>query len=136
MPEMTITIGGRDYQVACQDGEEEFLLTAARMVDREASHLTEQMGRLPEARMLLMAALMVADKVAGLEEQLRSAEERAIAAERVAEEARANPRTVEVPVVPQIVVDSFEEITARAESLADRIATRGKKSGDADQAPA
>lgn len=132
MPEMTITIGGRDYQVACQDGEEEYLLTAARMVDREASQLIDQMGRLPEARMLLMAALMVADKVAGLEEQLRSAEERAIAAERLAEEARANPRTVEVPVVPQIVVDSFEEIAARAESLADRIAAGG---GRSDQAP-
>lgn len=132
MPEMTITIGGRDYQVACQDGEEEYLLTAARLVDREASQLIDQMGRLPEARMLLMAALMVADKVAGLEEQLRSAEERAIAAERLAEEARANPRTVEVPVVPQIVVDSFEEIAARAESLADRIAAGGDRS---DQAP-
>lgn len=132
MPEMTITIGGRDYQVACQDGEEEYLLTAARLVDREASQLIDQMGRLPEARMLLMAALMVADKVAGLEEQLRSAEERAITAERLAEEARANPRTVEVPVVPQIVVDSFEEIAARAESLADRIAAGGDRS---DQAP-
>ena len=70
MPEVKVTIGGRDFEVACQDGEEHFLRTAAKMLDGEATVLVNQIGRLPEARMLLMAGLMLADKTAGLEDQL------------------------------------------------------------------
>ena len=124
MPEVLITIGGRQFEVACQDGEEHFLRSAARMLDAEASVLVGQIGRMPEARMLLMAGLMLADKTAGLEDQLRAAEERAVVAERVATNARANPERVEVPVIPQIVNDSFAEIAARAEALAARIEER------------
>ena len=124
MPEMTITIGGRDFEVACQEGEEHFLRSAAKLLDNEATVLIGQIGRMPEARMLLMAGLMLADKAAGLEDQLRSAEERAVVAERVAANARANPERVEVPVIPEIVIDSFAEIAARAEALADRIEER------------
>ncbi|MCV2871045.1 cell division protein ZapA [Defluviimonas sp. WL0050] len=124
MPEMTITIGGRDFEVACQEGEEHFLRSAAKLLDNEATVLIGQIGRMPEARMLLMAGLMLADKAAGLEDQLRAAEERAVVAERVAANARANPERVEVPVIPEIVIDSFAEIAARAEALADRIEER------------
>lgn len=124
MPEMTITIGGRDFEVACQDGEEHFLKAAAKMLDAEVTALIGQIGRVPEARMLLMAGLMLADKAAGLEDQMRALEERALVAERVAADARANPARVEVPVIPQIVVDSFAEIAAQAEALADRMEER------------
>jgi cell division protein ZapA len=124
MPEMKITIGGRDFAVACQEGEEHFLQSAAKMLDNEASVLIGQIGRMPEARMLLMAGLMLADKTAGLEDQLRTANERAAVAERVAADARANPAKVEVPVIPDIVIDSFAEIAAQAEALAARIEER------------
>jgi len=76
MPDVRITIGGRDFEVACQEGEEHFLRAAASMLDTEAQVLVAQIGRLPEARMLLMSALMLADKTAALEDQLRAAEER------------------------------------------------------------
>ena len=88
--------------------------------------LIGQIGRLPEARMLLMAGLMLADKTAGLEDQLRAAEERAALAERVATAARLQPvpNAVQVPVLPVAVIDSMAEIAARAEALADRIEDR------------
>jgi len=125
MPEQTIIIGGKEFQVACQEGEEHFLLTAARMLDAEAQVLLRQIGRMPEARMLLMSALMLADRTAGLEDQLRDA--RARLAEREAEmsemSARPAPRPdrVEVPVVPPRLRESLAEMAARAESLADQI---------------
>ena len=71
MPEVEIKIGGRAFEVFCQDGEEHYLHAAAKMLDVEASVLAGQIGRLPEARMLLMAGLMLADKTAGLEDKLR-----------------------------------------------------------------
>ena len=51
MPELEIIIGGRSFEVACQEGEEHFLQTAAGMLDAEAQVLIDQIGRVPEARM-------------------------------------------------------------------------------------
>ncbi|HQU67693.1 MAG TPA: cell division protein ZapA [Albidovulum sp.] len=124
MAELKIMIGGREFDVACQEGEEPFLRSAARLLDNEAQTLVSQIGRMPEARMLLMAGLMLADKAAGLDDQLRMAEERAIVAERVAADARAHPERIEVPVIPDIVTDTFSEIAARAEALAERMEER------------
>ncbi len=122
MPEVEITIGGRSFDVACQEGEEQYLHSAARMLDTEAQVLAQQVGRIPEARMLLMAGLMLADKTAGLEDKLRESEDRAAA---YLSELRAlqdapppQPERIEVPVVPTDVTESLQEIAARAEALA------------------
>lgn len=121
MPEVRITIGGREFDVACQEGEDHFLRTAAQMLDTEAQSLVGQLGRMPEARMLLMAGLLLADRTAAMEDQVRSAEERAQAAEAALANLQANPARVEVPVIPQTLVDTLAEIAARAESLAERV---------------
>lgn len=124
MPEVRISIGGREFDVSCQEGEEHFLRAAARLIDHEAQVLIAQIGRLPEARMLLMAALMLADKTAGLEDQLRASEEKAQRAEQMANSTRTVTERIEVPVLPQNVLDSMAEIAARAEALADAVEER------------
>ena len=125
MPEVTINIGGRSFEVSCQEGEESYLHSAAKMLDDEAQILSDQIGRMPEARMLLMAGLMLADKTAGLEDRLREAEDRAAGMEdqiRALRDAPApEPQRVEVPVLPEGVTDSLAELAARAEALADEI---------------
>lgn len=121
MAELKITIGGREFEVACQDGEEHFLRSAASLLDAEATALIGMIGRIPETRMLLMAGLMLADRTAGIEDQLREMRARAEAAEAALEEARANPLRTEVPVIPADVTNTLAEIAARAEALADRV---------------
>lgn len=124
MPEVTIQIGGRSFDVACQEGEESYLHSAAKMLDEEASVLSAQVGRMPEARMLLMAGLMLADKTASVEDKI--AEVRAELAEREAEleglrGTVIEPERIEVPVVPQSVKETLAELAARAESLAAKV---------------
>ena len=124
MPEIQITIGGRQFEVACQDGEESYLHSAAKMLDDEAQVLSDQVGRMPEARMLLMAGLLLADKTASVEDRI--AEVKAELAEREAELAglrnvTIEPERIEVPVVPQAVTDTLAEIAARAEALAAEV---------------
>ncbi|MCX8224890.1 MAG: cell division protein ZapA [Sulfitobacter sp.] len=124
MPEVTISIGGRQFEVACQEGEESYLHAAAKMLDDEAQVLSDQVGRMPEARMLLMAGLLLADKTASVEDQI--SEVRAELAEREAEIAGlrnvvVEPERVEVPVIPQSVNDGLAEMAARAEALAQEI---------------
>ncbi len=116
MPELEVTIGGRAFQVACRAGEEAFLRAAAGLLDAEARALLGQAGRLPEVRMLLMAGLVVADRLAGVEEQLRVAQGRLAALE--GQPAPA-PTRVEVPVIPAAVTETLAEIAARAEAIAE-----------------
>lgn len=122
MREEVITIGGKTFEVACQPGEEHYLQAAARLLDAEARALLEQIGRLPEARMLLMAGLMLADKTASFEDRARQAEEELDQAR--AEIARLHsqgPQRVPVAVIPQDAIDSMANLAARAEALADQI---------------
>lgn len=122
MAEVEITIGGRNFIVACQDGEEHYLRAAAAQLDAEAQALTGQVGRLPESRLLLMAGLLVADRTAGLEEDLRRAEERIAALEAQLAELQdrpaPEPQSVEVAVIPDAVADMMAELAARAEAVA------------------
>jgi cell division protein ZapA len=107
MSELEIHIGGRAFLVACQPGEEEFLKSAAAMLDAEAQPLVAQMGRLPESRMLLMAALMLADKTASYEEELRL--------------LRAKQGEKPAPPIARPSPEALAEIAARAEALAQQI---------------
>jgi len=131
MPEIEVEIGGRTFEVSCQEGEEHFLQSAARMLDEEASVLAAQIGRIPEARMLLMAGLMLADKTAGLQDRLAQVTD--MLAERDADLAvlrdapPPDPERIEVPVVPSSVTETLAEIAARAEALAETV--DGKKAG-------
>ncbi|WP_106744463.1 cell division protein ZapA [Yoonia maritima] len=129
MPQVEISIGGRSFEVACQVGEEQFLQSAAALLDSEASHLADQMGRMPEARMLLMAGLMLADKAVGMDSKLIKAQTEVEALRSELKTLRSQPapvpERVEVPVVPAAVKDALAEIAARAEALADQVDGQG-----------
>lgn len=123
MPEVTINIGGRPFNVACQEGEEHFLQSASALLDNEAKALMDQIGRLPEARMLLMAGLMLADKHAGSEESQKQLEDKVAQQQAWIEELQNRPtpeaEKVEVAVIPNEVSDTLAELAARAEALAE-----------------
>ena len=131
MPSVEIEIGERVFEVACQEGEEHYLRTAAQMLDAEADRLTRQIGRLPEARMLLMAGLMLADRTAGVEDQLREAQERLAAQEaRIAElEARPAAAPPQATAALTALAERAEGLAAEAEARTAEAATaRGDRS--------
>ncbi|WP_431299755.1 cell division protein ZapA [Tabrizicola sp. BL-A-41-H6] len=120
MPDLEVTIGGRQFQVSCQPGEEHFLRSAAAMLDTEAAPLIAQMGRLPEAKMLLMAGLLLADKTAALEDELRGIRAKVA-------ELEARPVTTrDVAVIPPQISETLAEIAARAEAMAARVEEKAR----------
>jgi cell division protein ZapA len=121
MAELEITVGGRSFMVTCQEGEEHFLRTAAAMLDAEAQPLITQMGRLPEARLLLMSGLMLADRTAAVEDQLRVMQARITELE---SQPAPEPQRIEVPVIPPQIPETLAEIAARAEALAAKVEDR------------
>lgn len=122
MPDVVIKIGERSFDVSCQEGEEHFLQSAAKMLDAESQVLVSQISNLTESRMLLMSGLMLADKTAGMGDKLGVAEGRIaeLEAELAALKAR-EPEKVEVPVIPAAVTDTLAEIAARAEAMAAEV---------------
>jgi len=122
MPEVSISIGGRSFDVACKAGEEQYLIAAAEKLDAEAQELVGQIGRVPEPRMLLMAGLMLADKTAAAEERVQALEAAMAQLETELAEIRdrpaPEPQRIEVPVIPEAMRESLAEIAARAEALA------------------
>lgn len=63
MAQVTIDIGGHHYKLACRDGEEARLEKLAGYLNDKVVELTQVLGQVSESRMLLMAALMLADEL-------------------------------------------------------------------------
>ena len=60
---VTVTINGRDYEVACDDGQEAHLSRLGTYVDKRIGELVAAVGQVGEARLLVMASLLLADEL-------------------------------------------------------------------------
>jgi len=88
--QVDVAINGRNYRVACDDGQEDHLRQLAEYVDRRVMELVESVGQIGEARLVVMVSLLIADELsesfASLEAGDPEAEEKlAQATESVAE---------------------------------------------------
>jgi cell division protein ZapA len=62
MPLVNVMVNSRAYTIACDEGEEEHLKELATHVDAKAREVLGSVGQVGDARMLLMAALLIADE--------------------------------------------------------------------------
>ncbi|MBT5263890.1 MAG: cell division protein ZapA [Rhodospirillaceae bacterium] len=100
MAQVDISINAKAYRISCEDGQENRIRDLARMVDAHVGDLVEQVGQIGDARLLVMASLLVADELADL---------RDVAVDEVVEgESDFSP-------------EDEERIAAAIESLADRV---------------
>ena len=76
MTELEISIGGRTFSVACETEEQEKVKRAAALINEEADSIQTQLGRLPEAKMLLLSALIIADRLVDVESDSKVLQER------------------------------------------------------------
>ena len=127
MPEVNVQIGGRDFLVHCEAGEEPHLQAAAKLLDTEAATLQSQIGRVPESRMLLMAGLMLADRFKEIDFTVRSAEERirSLESQLRAAEARAASLAASAPkAFPQdtaALLEAYKGAVSKLEALAEQL---------------
>jgi cell division protein ZapA len=74
MAQVTLRINGYAYTVGCQDGEEQHLQSMAAEVDRRIETIKASAGPSGEARMLVMASLLMADDLYELSKALKAAQ--------------------------------------------------------------
>ncbi len=82
MAQVIVQVNDRPYAMQCPDGEEEHLRELAKLLDSEVSRIKSNVGAVGDIRLLVMAGLMVADRLSEsvkrleeLEDQLRGARE-------------------------------------------------------------
>lgn len=74
MGQISVTLNGRRYDLACDDGQEEHVRGLAGDIGRRVEGLVEGLGQVGEGRLLLLAALLVADELAEARVRLATAE--------------------------------------------------------------
>ena len=109
MAEVSLTIGGRAYRLACRDGEEADLRAAAGLLDARVASLMQAHGAVAEPRLQLMAALLLGGEL--LEERNRTGRSPAPA-----------PAPAAAAIgVPALDLAGLETLARRAEALALRL---------------
>lgn len=63
MRDVEITINRRPFRIACEEDQETRLRALAKYVDHEVQGLTEQFGQIGDDRLLVMVALLLADRL-------------------------------------------------------------------------
>lgn len=66
MAQVTLTVNGRNYDVTCDDGQESQLQDLAAELDGRVQQLVRSVGQPGEARLLLLAGLLMVDEMRGL----------------------------------------------------------------------
>jgi cell division protein ZapA len=74
MAQISVTIAGRTYRMACDDGQEEHLTRLGMDLDQRIETLKEQFGEIGDMRAVVMAAIMVADELSETQRRLRACE--------------------------------------------------------------
>jgi cell division protein ZapA len=70
MPQVSVTINGRQFRMACENGEEARLANLAAELDARIATLRTRFGEIGDTRLTVMAALAVADELSEVKEKL------------------------------------------------------------------
>ncbi|HWL05770.1 MAG TPA: cell division protein ZapA [Xanthobacteraceae bacterium] len=79
MAPVNVTINGRQFRMACADGEEEHLIDLAADLDKRVENLRGQFGEVGDTRLTIMAALTVSDELVEARRRARALEEELLA---------------------------------------------------------
>ena len=71
MAQVTVSIDGKQYRMACDEGQEEHLIDLAERFDRYVSHLKDSFGEIADQRLTLMAGIMVMDELSELQKRVK-----------------------------------------------------------------
>lgn len=75
MTQITVTINGKSFRMACDDGEEDRLMGLADRFDSWISELKGSFGEIGDQRLTVMAGIMATDQLSELERKVKSLEQ-------------------------------------------------------------
>lgn len=116
MTQVNTTIAGRQFRLACEDGQEDHLQSLAHDIDQRIIDLRRKFGEIGDTRLTVMAALTMADELLEAERKVRRLEEEIAALQdaRVVASDRAKAAS-------NAVVGAFNSAAERIETITKRL---------------
>ena len=108
MAQVVVTVNGRAFELSCADGEEPRIRRLTQYVDAKVGEFVKALGQIGEARLILLAALVIADELSDTNDLVQT------------ERSRARGPLIETP---DNVVSGIRGIAQRIESIAARLET-------------
>ncbi|HEV7437371.1 MAG TPA: cell division protein ZapA [Pseudorhizobium sp.] len=120
MAQVTVTIDGKAYRMACEEGQEDHLTDLAGRLDQYVAHLKSQFGEIGDLRLTVMAGIMIMDELAEVKRKL---------AEREAEIHQVRStlagETEHQQSSEMVLASTLSELAGRIESLTGKLSGRG-----------
>ena len=113
MSHINVTINGRQYRMACEEGQEGRLLRLAESLESRIGSLRGKFGEIGDARLTVMAALTVCDELVDAHNRIRSLEEELEALRGIRTVAADRARATQVAVANALnsAADRIEKTT-------------------------
>jgi cell division protein ZapA len=109
MGQISMTVNDRMFALVCEDGQEARIRRLGQYVDAKVAEFVRSVGQVGEARLLLLAALVIADELADANEALRLEHSAA--------------RDAEAAAAVDAAANGIHGIAQRVEALAARLET-------------
>ena len=123
MSQVNVTINGRQFRMACEDGQEGHLQQLAKDLDDRIVALRGQFGEIGDARLTVMAALMVADELAETGKKLKRLEADHAALQDVRDAAAERNQATQAAIAA-----AFTSAAERIEGMAKKLSKSGAAS--------
>ena len=122
MSQVSLTINGRQFRMACEDGQESYLINLARELDARIAAFRNEFGELSDTRLIVMAAITVVDELAVAGLRIKRLEEE-IAALRNAQVATSDRNKATQAAIASMLSAAAERVESITERLNQTTAT-------------
>jgi cell division protein ZapA len=117
MAQVSVTIDGKNYRMACDEGQEDHLIDLAQRFDRYVTHLKESFGEIGDQRLTVMSGIMVMDELTELQKRVQGMEGEIATLRKTRDEALMKADRNEAQLV-----GALSGLAQRMEALAARVA--------------
>jgi cell division protein ZapA len=119
MPQISVTIDGKAYRMACEEGQENHLTELAARLDRYVGHLKSQFGEIGDLRITVMAGIMIMDELSEMTRKVSALE-----AEIDGLKSNRDGSLEVQQKSEQMLVSTIEELSQRIEGMAAKLNAR------------
>ena len=116
MAQVNLTVNGRIYRMACEDGEEEHVNQLGERFDEAIKELRGVLGEIGDQRLMVMAGILMTDRLGDAEARLKRAEQDV----QSLKDSRADT-AMRIEGLEQNFAESFNRAAIRVERIAERL---------------
>jgi cell division protein ZapA len=123
MAQVTVSIDGKAYRMACEEGQEDHLIELATNFDQYVGHLKTQFGEIGDLRLTVMAGIMVMDELSEVNRRLKALEAEVDTLKQARDGALSDQARSE-----ELLASALSEVTSQIHTIAAKLNGRATSS--------